>query len=540
MPLTLTQVGADTYAGTTFPHTLSVSVPALAAGDILVVADYSPWTGSGDASDSLGNTYTRNALTARQFSSGSAAFTVSRPLVDFGIPTGASLVVYVVGGAESLLTAPDTTHIVQLAAGHYTQTHTTIGFVSYLTQEDLAVARWQNVTTDRDILLLAYLAINGDDHYTEEPYTETTAELTLDYEYTAVGEPDPVDPSSFTQRGYLVQTVWQGILAPGAAAQEALRWTIGTPDLQGGANMVGVPRNNLLAFVGFPAPVDAPKEGVDLVEAGNGFLFRASLDRDTGAIQVERSTDAGATWEEPVLVGIDGDYLDDTPSAPALLVDGQDTLHCWYHNSVGDALGYYSEDYGETWFLFKTIPSKLYPRPALAPDTYLLAYFSAGLLTLASAPDWDTFIPTGITFDDEPPVQRVCLCMDAHGIWHLVYQTTTGSILHRWAYDPTEMDDWSTATTLKVAHGTPGYGLDPLIGLLTSYAGTAMGVNLLPADGDTTGDNRTDIPGAWDQAVSPAALSSQRNDWYFLSKLTDGSLSLQSSPDLGDTWAAPV
>lgn len=269
--------------------------------------------------------------------------------------------------------------------------------------------------------------------------------------------------------------------------------------------------------------------GVDLVETSPGWLFRTY--RQSATIYVERSRDGGHTWDPRVVVATDA-----APDAvPSITRDAWDTLYVWYQASDLTGQGYYSEDWGATWTSYASHPAMGFPRLLVLPDRQLLAYFNGDVLAVDQSDDWGATLTTAVTFGAQP-VRPFVFKADRFGIPHLVYEDSTGALLHRYSEDPMRFGSWSASAVLVAAGSFPGWGMGIHDGYLVYFTGSTPHAALLTETGDAVAASAA-APSSLSPAGSGVIVT--RNDYAYIAGRAGGVLVNRYSPDAGAHWSTP-
>lgn len=172
---------------------------------------------------------------------------------------------------------------------------------------------------------------------------------------------------------------------------------------------------------------------VDLIQTFLGHIYRTYT--IGSAVQVDRSVDAGATWEE-VTAATDGGGF------PTLTLDNRDWLWVWYH-AGGTCYAKMSGDTGLTWEDWAEHAGITHPRAVWWQGRLLLAGCAGGAINLYESPDWGQTLTLASEIATAPE-QVPALRMDARGWLHVVYRDAAGNLLHAASGDGEEWTDPDT------------------------------------------------------------------------------------------------
>jgi hypothetical protein len=273
--------------------------------------------------------------------------------------------------------------------------------------------------------------------------------------------------------------------------------------------------------------------GVDLAQVATALLFRAY--RVGGAVYVERSADAGATWdaEQVLLTDAEGNAPSVPGSAPTLTVDQHDRLWCWAHDTGGAARLFRSEDYGGSWIDVATHAGLRFPRAARQTyRTVLVAHDGDELRLYSSVDDGATLTAlSGLTLT--APRQLAALRVDRRDRLHLVYTDGT-NLLHRLLQDD---ETWSSTATLVAGDTLAGYAVGVERGALLHWS---SGLQARRTDEAYAADaGALTDPTSIDYEDAIGALWSHGEHLYVCGFAQGaGELETRVSLDRGATWAA--
>jgi hypothetical protein len=258
--------------------------------------------------------------------------------------------------------------------------------------------------------------------------------------------------------------------------------------------------------------------------------------RAQGAVAViERSLDAGVTWDETETIGAPvaletGTY----PSAPTLSRTRWDEALLAFHDEDGDALLYLSTDMGETFNLHATHPLLRYPRVVVQDHLTWLCAHDGTQLTFWTSDDFLATKTEVTALRLTCPVQLAAFGQDRRGILHVLYRDSGDTLYHRYSADGAA---WSSAASVALAAAYPSWAHTSPVALVTWFTGDTLHVGVFEADYRTFDAELSAPSGSW--TPGHLGLAASHREEFMLLGDQSGTAEVRYSPDEGSTWDTP-